>query len=121
MNDGKGYSQVGGDRERVADGNRYNNTTILEKERVIDEKGGAPYASFWARCHDRWALVSFLVSSVIYLVLSIYCLYCMATDYDDLSDIDVPGNWTVTTSEVKRVKRTEIDFDQAFNKLVLCL
>ncbi|AFR98871.1 hypothetical protein C343_06861 [Cryptococcus neoformans C23] len=40
----------------------------------------------------------------------------MATDYDDLSDIDVPGNWTVTTSEVKRVKRTEIDFDQAFNK-----
>lgn len=98
MNDGKGYSQVGGDRERVADGNR-----------------------FWARCHDRWALVSFLVSSVIYLVLSIYCLYCMATDYDDLSDIDVPGNWTVTTSEVKRVKRTEIDFDQAFNKLVLCL
>ncbi|OXG41143.1 hypothetical protein J010_06879 [Cryptococcus neoformans] len=40
----------------------------------------------------------------------------MATDYDDLSDIDVPGNWTVTTSEVKRVKRTEIDFDEAFNK-----
>lgn len=102
-------------REHLADGNRYKETIVLEKEKVIDEKGDASYSSFWARCHDRWALMSFLVSSMIYLTFSIYCLYCMATDYRDLSDINVPDTWRATTSKVKRVKRAKIDFDEAFN------
>lgn len=115
MDDGKKDLQVSAHREHLADGNRYKKTTVLEKERLIDEKSGAPYSSFWARCHDRWALVSFLVSSMIYLTLSIYCLYCMVTDYSDLSDINVPDTWTVTTSKVKRVKKAEIVSDEAFN------
>lgn len=119
MDDGKKDLQVSAHRDHLADGNpdgnRYKETTVFEKERVIDEKGGSPYSSFWARCHDRWALVSFLFSSMIYLTLGIYCLYCMVTDYGDLSDINVPDTWTVTTSKVKRVKRAEIDFDEAFN------
>lgn len=115
MDDGKKDLQVSAHREHLADGNRYKKTTVPEKERVIDEKSGAPYSSFWARCHDRWALVSFLVSSMIYLTLSIYCLYCMVTDYSNLSDINVPDTWTVSTSKIKRVKRAEIDFDEAFN------
>ncbi|KAL0242156.1 hypothetical protein I308_105785 [Cryptococcus tetragattii IND107] len=118
MDDGKKDLQVSAHREHLADGNRYKKTTVLEKERVIDEKSGAPYSSFWARCHDRWTLVSFLVSSMIYLTLSIYCLYCMVTDYSDLSDINVPDTWTVTTSKVKRVKKAEIVSDEAFNTCV---
>lgn len=115
MDDGKKDLQVSAHREHLADGNRYKKTTVLENERVIDEKSGALYSSFWARCHDRWALVSFLVSFMIYLTLSIYCLYCMVTDYSDLSDINVPDTWTVTTSKVKRVKKAEIVSDEAFN------
>ncbi|ADV25225.1 hypothetical protein I305_05882 [Cryptococcus gattii E566] len=102
MDDGKKDLQVSAHREHLADGNRYKKTTVLEKERVVDEKSGAPYSSFWARCHDRWALVSFLVSSMIYLTLSIHCLYCMVADYSNLSDINVPDTWTVSTSKIKR-------------------
>ncbi|KGB78576.2 hypothetical protein CNBG_4414 [Cryptococcus deuterogattii R265] len=79
-------------------------------------KSRPPTGNTWLTETDtRKPLYSRKKSSMIYLTFSIYCLYCMATDYRDLSDINVPDTWRVTTSKVKRVKRAEIDFDEAFN------
>ncbi|WVQ77406.1 hypothetical protein IAR50_007091 [Cryptococcus sp. DSM 104548] len=91
----------------------------FDKQKV-DNAGGLPprpevFGSFWSRCHDRWALVAFLSSFTLYTVLSLYCLYMLATNYEDLTDIDVPGDWTSSSSRRKRAD-SSVDYSEAFNK-----
>ncbi|ODO04915.1 hypothetical protein I350_05525 [Cryptococcus amylolentus CBS 6273] len=89
--------------------------------RQTDEKtGGLPpkpevRGSFWSRCHDRWALVAFLTSFTVYLVLSVYCLYKVGTDYDDVTDIDVPGDWQESSSGTTS-SSGGVDYGEAFTK-----
>ncbi|KAK8861655.1 hypothetical protein IAR55_002478 [Kwoniella newhampshirensis] len=65
-----------------------------------------PKPSFWSRCHDRWALVLFLLSVLIYTVLSVYTIYCFVTDYKDETDtsLRLPMNGTAT-----------VDYNEALN------
>nr|XP_031858459.1 uncharacterized protein CI109_006104 [Kwoniella shandongensis]KAA5525531.1 hypothetical protein CI109_006104 [Kwoniella shandongensis] len=53
-----------------------------------------PLPSFWARCHDRWALVAFLLSLAVYTILSGYAIYCLVNDYDD--ELDTTNHFSVS-------------------------
>ncbi|TYJ56243.1 hypothetical protein B9479_003088 [Cryptococcus floricola] len=91
-----------------------------EARQTDENTGGLPprpevRGSFWSRCHDRWALVAFLTSFTVYLFLSIYCLYKVGTDYDNVTDIDVPGDWQASSSGTTS-SSGEIDYGEAFTK-----
>ncbi|WVQ78788.1 hypothetical protein IAT38_000879 [Cryptococcus sp. DSM 104549] len=77
----------------------------------------SPGGSFWSRCHDRWAFVSFFVSLTLYTILSAYSLYQLSTNYDELIDITVPdGAGGSTTTTVNRRDVHELDLSEAFNR-----
>ncbi|WVN87211.1 uncharacterized protein L203_102388 [Cryptococcus depauperatus CBS 7841] len=104
---------VGGSDDESEPSQKQEPTNNNQANTQSNKKDDKPKGSFWSRCKDKWAFVIFLLFFAIYTGLSSWCIPYMVINYEDVTNIDAPGNWDVSVS---KGNGNNVQFKQAFDK-----